>query len=86
MTGHYSEHEKVKAIQTKSQAIGEFLDHGPYQLCEWHEDQYEFLPVHKPIHTILAEWFGIDEAKLEAEKREMLEELRKANAQAGEAA
>lgn len=31
----YPEHEKLQAIKDESQAIGEFIEDGPYTLCEW---------------------------------------------------
>jgi hypothetical protein len=77
----YPEHDKLAKVKDRSQAIGEFLDTGGYELGEWTGgNRYcddEFTPVRKPINTILARYFGIDEDKLEEEKLQMLEELRK---------
>lgn len=44
---------------------------------EWFEPGY--YPTHMSITTILAAWFDIDQDKLEAEKREMLDKIRKTN-------
>lgn len=73
----YPEHEKLAAIREQSQAIGEFLDLGRWTLCElreWDDHSPTMEPVN--IQDALAEYFGIDQQKIEAEKREMLEALR----------
>ena len=75
----YPEHEKLKAVQEESQAIGEFLEFGGYTLCEIsdaHPDAFPWAPVRKSINDILAEYFCIDQKKLEEEKRAMLESMR----------
>ncbi|MDA4133857.1 MAG: hypothetical protein OK454_12150 [Thaumarchaeota archaeon] len=74
----YPEHEKLKGVQEESQAIGEFLDLGPYTLCEHYT--IHWIPVRKSIPEILADYFEIDLKKIEAEKRAMLDEMRAANA------
>ena len=66
----YPEHEKLKAIHHESQAIGSFL--------EWMKSEYPKetrLPPYS-IQFLLAEYFEIDEDKLELEKRAMLETIR----------
>lgn len=40
----YPEHEKLDAVKERSQAIGEFLDFTPGQLCEWQEAGDNGLP------------------------------------------
>lgn len=87
----YPEHEKLAAVQDHSQAIGQFLDTCRYQICELmclncgqvrpSEDccrrhRPEYLPLSKSIQTVLAEYFEIDQDKLEAEKRAMLQAIR----------
>jgi len=80
----YPEHEKLKAVQAESQAIGEFMDWAmnartpPILLREAVYDEYD-RPLGKliTISDLLAEYFEIDQNKLETEKRKMLEELRK---------
>ena len=77
----YPEHDKLRAIQHESQAVGEFLDwasekHGA-QLSRVPEGYTDTLmPLGIPTRTLLAEFFEIDEAKIEAEKRAMLASLR----------
>jgi len=45
------------------------------------EERYtRCLPVSKNLVSLLAEWAGIDQNKIEAEKRQMLASLRAANA------
>jgi hypothetical protein len=82
---YYPEHDKLSAIREESQTIGEFLDTCGYALCEYQEspilsDYDEYLPVRGSIQDILAHYFCIDQNKIEAEKRAMLGDLRKANA------
>jgi Ribonuclease G/E len=72
------EHEKLKAIVDQTQPAGEFL--------EWLEDQGYYLArndehgrpwaLHKDVQTLLAEWQGIDRAKLEREKKALLAYVR----------
>ncbi len=82
----YPEHEKLQAISDVSQEIGEFLDCGRWTLCElrdagtraWNGTAIQnFQPVN--IQDALAEYFGIDQKKIEAEKRQMLEAIRAAH-------
>jgi hypothetical protein len=78
----YPEHDKLRLIRDKSQAIGEFLSllgqHG-LTLCEFHEKYNEYLPTGITIQKLLAKHFGIDLVKLDDEKRDMLDELRRLN-------
>lgn len=80
----YPEHDKQRAIIDQSQAIGEFMDwlrekHGVF-LAEhdphWHPNSGCAVPVLTPITNHLADFFGIDLDKLEAEKVTMLERQR----------
>ena len=77
----YPEHEKLTTAKEQSQAIGEFLDLGRWSLCEWREwddARPSFEPVN--INDALAEYFEIDQDKLEAEKRAMLAAIREGSA------
>lgn len=71
----YPEHEKLKKVKHLSQACGEFYDH----ICR----NYSIEPLKKHggkrfhITDQLAEFFEIDQEKLEDEKKQMLEELRR---------
>lgn len=81
----YPEHAKLKAIADLSQSQGEFVDWLQEQgivLAQYDDKSGMFWPDHTPIQKLLAEYHGIDWRKLEAEKRAMLEECRKANTQA----
>lgn len=85
---HYPEHEKLKAVAETSQQIGNFLnwleEEKGYVLCEYRERQEEshqifpaqYRPVSINMNSILAEYFDIDLARLEDEKRQILELLR----------
>lgn len=93
----YPEHDKLHAVKDQSQAIGEFLAFGPHTLCQWveldKEDEFNALLIeagldgmYEPVYNItkvLAEHFGIDLDRLEAEKRQMLDEQRALNERAG---
>lgn len=71
--------DKMLAVKDRSQAIGEFIDGAPYYLAEYvtYDDiEGERLAVvQKPIEQILADWFGIDLAKCEDERRLLLASL-----------
>lgn len=77
----YPEHEKLRAVCDQSQSQGEFID--------WLSNKGIFLaryygnhdagPIHEPVTSLLAEYHDIDTRKLEAEKRAMLDEIRRAN-------
>ena len=77
----YSEHEKLKEIQDQSQIIGEFLEWLGYEheyfICEKLGQLQEWYPISQNHQKLLAQFFDIDLDKLEQEKRQMLEELRK---------
>lgn len=79
----YPEHEKLRKISDKSQVVGEFLewleDTKGWRLARWGRYINWMEPVHYDVQDILAEFFGIDRDRLDAEKDAMLEELRKAN-------
>lgn len=91
-TAPYPEHEKLKAIADKSQVVGEFVewlgskgihladypacltggDHAHHE-CRRSERLYT---IDTPIRKLLAEFFDIDQDKIDAEKDAMLEQLR----------
>ena len=91
----YPEHEKLGKIKEKSQAIGDFLqylsDVKHLHLAEWVLiDQFDIFgkpeePVKRlfitsySMNDLLSEFFKIDQDKLEAEKRQMLDSMREAN-------
>ena len=72
----YPEHEKVKQIADSSQAVGEFLECSEYVLCVHDEERDRYSPVPMSVEEILAEFFDIDLAAVEREKREMLSNIR----------
>ena len=82
----YPEHDKLTAIKEKSQFIGEFLEWANCQgmtLCTTEESEYRrerdaYIPVHKNIEKLLAEFFEVDLMKLEKEKQKMLARIRAA--------
>jgi hypothetical protein len=78
----YPEHEKLAKVKGDSQIIGSFLDTGiPEGVVFAKYDQHERLyPITCDIQEWLAAYFGINREKLEEEKVQMLEELRKREA------
>lgn len=85
----YPEHAKLREVVAATQAAAEFLlwvsQRYGATLCVWVEtdrrDGWE--PVQDPVAALLAEWKGIDRAKLEAEKVALLEEQLAVNREAG---
>lgn len=86
----YPEHEKLSKVADRSQACGEFLEwlqyHKTYHICEWRDSRVDpnsgerlfegMYLVNTSIADMLGEFFGIDQDKIEAEKRQMLASLR----------
>lgn len=74
----YPEHTKLGEISDESQAIGDFLSAAMDEdifLCAYDDVSGRWLPVQKTIEMLLAEHFDIDPAKIEAEKRAMLDDI-----------
>ena len=86
----YPEHEKLRAIQPFSQKIGEFVDWLQEEkalqitpIDEGHFDKDDDYVYHvaPSLISLLAEFFDIDQAGLEAEKLDMLNKQRQLNEQ-----
>lgn len=79
----YPEHTKQRAARDEAEAIGRFLDDGPYVLAEYRMiDGFERLvPVNQGLQQVLADWLGIDLSEIEREKRLMLDRLIGSSAQ-----
>lgn len=77
----FPEHDKMSKVQGESQTIGQFLewlqDHD-IALCLWDDPRSEYVSFRDSIEKILASYFEIDLAKIEAEKQKMLEICRQA--------
>ena len=76
----YPEHEKMRAVKNESQTIGEFLEWLSEQgiLLAKYDGETLFVSYYR-IEELLAEYFGIDLNKINNEKDQMLQELRKLN-------
>lgn len=76
----YPEISKMKAVQSQSQSIGEFiewLNENCMHIGEWVEcdhQQSDFQPIQMNIEQILAKYFEIDLKKVEEERQAILEE------------
>lgn len=82
----YPEHEKLKLVSDRSQAIGEFLEWllTDLTLCDWHENHpgYDggvFVPARNNRNELLAEYFEIDQTALENEMRAMIAAMQQHN-------
>lgn len=84
--------DKAVKIRNKSQSIGEFIEWlrdekkvilaSKMPIEDFEDEEIETLaPAYYNLDSLLAEFFGIDLNKIEKEKRELLEAVRKANAQ-----
>lgn len=88
----YPEHQKLALVQPESQRLGEFIEWLSWNgmaICEHYESgrgsmrDGEYVPVRTNANQLLAKYFGIDLAKIEAEKCSMLDEMRRAHERAG---
>lgn len=73
------EHDKLSALGGANQIVGDFIEWlGEQGFCIAGWDQYDRLyAIHASRDKLIADHFGIDTNKLEAEKVQMLEELSK---------
>lgn len=83
---NYPEHEKLSGIKEQSQALGSILDwmfnEKGWYLVEWKEDDDGYkqrYAITSNVNQILAEYYKVDLVKLEEEKMQMLDEIRKLN-------
>lgn len=84
----YPEHTKLQALGGKNQVIGQFiewLEEKGYIIAEWGTDspdddrsEHRLYPLGRGPQSYIAEYFQIDPAKIEQEKRAMLTEIRAA--------
>jgi len=78
----FPEHEKLKAVREKSQAIGEFLDwvNAEKRLClaGWRGET--LFRTNLSTQTLLAAFFDIDEAQVERERLAMLRQMQNGGA------
>jgi hypothetical protein len=75
----YPEHDKLHEVRDATQAAGEFTEWLSSQgifLARYHEGHNFPRSVETPVQDLLARWTGIDQSKLEAEKRAMLAKIR----------
>jgi hypothetical protein len=78
----YPEHEKLKALNGANQIVGDFIEwfgEKGWELAKFEEGGDDFVPVLKCRDDLIAEFFEIDQNRLEAEKRGMLNRIREGN-------
>ena len=80
----YPEHEKLEKLGDYPQVIGEFLEWMSYEkqiqraiYSNTEKGDDNLYLDNTPTQDLLAEYFEIDRDKLEQEKQQMLEEMRK---------
>lgn len=82
----YPECEKLAKVSEKSQAIGDFLswlqDEKEIELCLRKEKKHGLdpdilIPFHFNTESLLAEHFKIDLVKVENERQQIIEDIRK---------
>jgi hypothetical protein len=79
----YPEHEKLTALGDKNQVVGDFikwLKKEGYVFAKYGDRQgryqEELFDHHPPMSFLLGNFFEIDPDKIEAEKEQMLQDLR----------
>lgn len=74
--------DRLAEVSEHSQTIGDFLEWLPQQgiqLCSIPEEyDHTFVPIGRSIESLLAEFFEIDMAKVEKERRAVLDAFRAA--------
>ena len=82
----YPEHDKLTEISAETQAAGEFVEwleskgiHLMRHRSEFGQGMHGWGSPGKDLRSLLAEWPGIDQSKIETEKRQMLASLRAMN-------
>ena len=77
----YPEHEKMAEIREQSQICGEFLEwlttDGGYHLAQQSDSGPWTVPALYSVPELLARFFEIDLGKIEVEKQQMLEDIRR---------
>lgn len=77
--------EKLVAVADESHKMGAFLDwlEQRYELCTRERDSDRLWPAYFDKERLLAEYFKIDLAKVEQERRALLAHMRAQNAKEG---
>ncbi len=91
MSERYPEHAKLKALGGANQTIGDFIEWlgeqgftiAHHALLESGEPSVHLSWCGKSRDRLIAEFFEIDQAKLDAEKDQILEDFRAATASPG---
>lgn len=78
----FPEHDKLLALDGRNIVVGEFLEwlgEKGYVICDWDPEAVpveQYMPMHRTISSWIAEYFDINPARIEEEKRQMLVEIR----------
>jgi hypothetical protein len=76
----WPEHDKLTEVEDRTRAIGEFLEWCAYEKgIQLGQHDGEYFHPFGPSQELMAEWAGIDLDSFEAEKRQMLGQLRETN-------
>ncbi len=83
MENKYPECKKMAAVRDQSQVIGEFLEWLANEketwICKREEEDRTYYLWGFSVEIVLAEFFGINLNKVDEEKRQMLDEIRREN-------
>lgn len=74
----YPECEKLQGLEAEHRAIMEFHEYlagKGFIICEYLDDT--LVPVSKSAQALIFDTYGVDPVKLEAERRQILEDVRK---------
>lgn len=80
----YPEHEKLKKREKDALLIGsfyDFLQEQEWEIAEYDDESERLFTVRQRPEEIIGLFLGVDPKKLEAEKRAMLEEIRRTDEQ-----
>ena len=65
----FPQHVRLSAYGEDMDILHTFLHTGGYELCTWNESENAFVPTTKNCEEILCEFFEIDRAALDQERR-----------------
>ena len=78
--------DRIAKVHDQSEIIGQFLewlqDASHYAIGEWISErnvQDSFVPAHPDINRLLAEYYDIDLDKVDQERKQILDEIRRSH-------
>ena len=71
----FPQHARLAAFNEDMEVVHTFLHTSGYELCTWNESENTFVPTTKNCEELLFEFFKIDRAALDQERRVLREAL-----------